>query len=57
MPDFYVVVNFIPSEEQYVGGIKRADFLRVVVHHLAAVYPDTAEGSVKRIECMAKSHY
>ncbi|KAL8291725.1 hypothetical protein RQP46_001983 [Phenoliferia psychrophenolica] len=55
LPDFYVVVNFVPIEDQYVGGVKRDNFLRTVVHHLAVTTPDTAEGNVKKTAFM--DHY
>lgn len=44
VPDFYCVVNFVPSDNLFVANKKQDRFLRIVIHHLAAIWPQNAAG-------------
>ncbi|KAK4705169.1 hypothetical protein P7C70_g1034, partial [Phenoliferia sp. Uapishka_3] len=48
LPAFYANINFIDSENQFIGGERRHKFLRAVVHHLAVTHPDTPEGYARK---------
>lgn len=39
-------MTFVPSDHIFVAGKKQERFLRVVVHHIAANYPDSEIGYV-----------
>lgn len=61
LPAFYVVVNFVKTDPAnlFVGGVRKENFVRVVISHIAVNQPNKDEayaGVRQRIHDILKPH-